>query len=249
VSRRIGAVAVDLFGTLVWIDQRRYPSVIWLGQRRASSAPVLHEALLSWMPDLDLQTFIAASIAVQDELEALRRETGREYPLRDRFRLVFERSGIDPGLGDGIVLRSIMRLHKDRLLHATRLFPGTLYTVASIARHRPVVLVSNFDDGDGCRRIIDERGLTPYLSGIVVSEDLGWRKPDRRLFERAAAHASVPPEEILFVGDSPVCDVDGARGCGMMPVWIRGAEVPDPSWTPPGHVIQRIEEVLDLPGI
>lgn len=246
---RVRAVAFDLFGTLVWIDGMRYPRVLWEGRNRASSAPALYEALLPWKPDLAREAFYRAAITTQDDLEALRRSTNREFSSHERFRMVFERCGIDPGEQGGILLATIRRLHMDRLVTATRIFPGSLTTLAAVSRRHPVVLVSNFDDGEACRRIVRGLGIDAYLREVVVSADLGWRKPDRRVFDRAAEITCVPPDETLFVGDSPSCDVDGARGCGMRPVWIRGAELPAASWEEPEHVIQRIEEVLAIPSI
>ncbi len=54
----------------------------------------------------------------------------------------------------------------------------------------------------------------------LTSADLLIPKPDKTLFECAAAYAGVAPEDCWYCGDSKVPDVDGARNGGMTPVLI-----------------------------
>ena len=49
---------------------------------------------------------------------------------------------------------------------------------------------------------------------VVISEEVGYLKPDPRLFAEAEERAGVPGESILYVGDSLSSDVRGALGAG-----------------------------------
>lgn len=67
-----------------------------------------------------------------------------------------------------------------------------------------------------------------------VSEELGYEKPDRRIFAHAAVALGVFPHEVIFVGDDYARDVVGSRNAGMGCCWVRrgkrlphGAEPPD----------------------
>ena len=54
------------------------------------------------------------------------------------------------------------------------------------------------------------------------------------------------PGDVLFVGDNPVTDIDGARAFGMRTAWVsRGKQFPA-ELQPPDHVVER---VLDLAGV
>lgn len=64
--------------------------------------------------------------------------------------------------------------------------------------------------------------LRVRVEAFLISEEVGFMKPDRRLFEHAAAVAGVPPGEILYVGDSYNSDVRGALGAGWQVAWFRG---------------------------
>lgn len=63
-------------------------------------------------------------------------------------------------------------------------------------------------------------GITDYFDEIIISRDFSSDKPDRRLFDIMAEHLDVKPEKILFVGDNPINDVDGARRAGYKTAWL-----------------------------
>jgi putative hydrolase of the HAD superfamily len=57
---------------------------------------------------------------------------------------------------------------------------------------------------------------------VIVSEEVGFRKPDVRIFQAAIATWNLPIEEVLFVGDDPISDIEGARAAGMQAVRVGG---------------------------
>lgn len=58
------------------------------------------------------------------------------------------------------------------------------------------------------------------LHGLVISSEVGWRKPAREFFASVVEQAGVRAEEILFVGDDPVNDEEGARAAGLRPLLL-----------------------------
>jgi putative hydrolase of the HAD superfamily len=50
--------------------------------------------------------------------------------------------------------------------------------------------------------------------------DVGWRKPAKVIFYRAAELIGVPPGECCFVGDDPRWDFEGATTAGMHPILL-----------------------------
>jgi HAD superfamily hydrolase (TIGR01549 family) len=64
-------------------------------------------------------------------------------------------------------------------------------------------------------------GLDRFLSATVFSSELGWRKPDARIFTAALQHLGVGAEEAVFVGDRLRDDIAGARAVGMRTVLTR----------------------------
>ncbi|WP_435593529.1 HAD family hydrolase [Nocardia sp. bgisy118] len=58
------------------------------------------------------------------------------------------------------------------------------------------------------------------LIGICDSSHVGVRKPHARMFESALMLARASPDEVVMVGDSLRCDIDGARACGIQPIHV-----------------------------
>ncbi len=58
-------------------------------------------------------------------------------------------------------------------------------------------------------------GLFPGLDAYVFSYEVGLVKPDPAIFQRVCDALGCAPGEVVFVGDSKRCDVDGPRAFGM----------------------------------
>jgi putative hydrolase of the HAD superfamily len=61
-------------------------------------------------------------------------------------------------------------------------------------------------------------GLAQHMDAIVISSELGLRKPHPAIFQRVLAELQVSPEEAIFVGDKMREDVVGPTELGMRAV-------------------------------
>jgi putative hydrolase of the HAD superfamily len=86
-----------------------------------------------------------------------------------------------------------------------------------------LALLSNADAR--CRKILEDMGLARYLRHLFLSCEVGYEKPDLRLFRSVEATLRARPEEILHVGDSPRNDGDGPRAADWNAVII-GRDIP-----------------------
>jgi len=76
-------------------------------------------------------------------------------------------------------------------------------------------------------RTIDAIGIRDAVDVVLISQAENLRKPDARLFHRAAGHLDIRPDKCIFVGDNPEADVLGAEAAGMRAIWLRrGMEWP-----------------------
>jgi putative hydrolase of the HAD superfamily len=79
---------------------------------------------------------------------------------------------------------------------------------------------------------------------VLISESIGIRKPDPRIFAEALAQMGVSPASAMYVGDNPEADVVGARRSGLLAIWKR-----DRYWVEPEDadgVIDDLGELLPL---
>jgi putative hydrolase of the HAD superfamily len=80
-------------------------------------------------------------------------------------------------------------------------------------------LLSNFTHAPAAREILDVTGLTACFDTVIISGEIGYRKPHRMVFDRLVMELGVSSKEMIYVGDDPEPDITGARGAGIRPVW------------------------------
>lgn len=74
-------------------------------------------------------------------------------------------------------------------------------------------MISNWDQT--ARDVIRNNGIHKYLDHIVISSEVGFEKPDPRIFEAAFELAGVKPKECLYIGDNYYDDGVGSKKVGM----------------------------------
>ncbi len=55
---------------------------------------------------------------------------------------------------------------------------------------------------------------------MVVSEENGWRKPSSHIFQEALKKLQVTADEAVYIGDSPIEDIKGAKEAGLKTVFV-----------------------------
>ena len=128
-----------------------------------------------------------------------------------------------------------------------RLFPGTEEVLRALRSKGIALAIVTNGETEFQQRHIDVLGLEPLVDAVLISEREGLRKPDPRLFRRAAQRVATPPHACLFVGDNPRADVLGAHAAGMQTVWFTNAQTwPDELRAPPGSVVADLRDLLPL---
>jgi len=99
--------------------------------------------------------------------------------------------------------------------------PGARAAYLQVAKSYRVGILTNGFSEVQRKKLEQFQDLSKAASSVVISEDVGFLKPDRRLFEFAAERAGVPAEHILYVGDSLRSDMIGGREAGWQVCWFR----------------------------
>jgi putative hydrolase of the HAD superfamily len=93
---------------------------------------------------------------------------------------------------------------------------------------------------------IEAAGLHDTVDIVVSSAWVGARKPHRRIYDAMLERVGVQAEEVLFVGDTWSCDVEGPRAMGIRPVYVRRTHLGPDSTAPDDHLAQDVERATDL---
>jgi putative hydrolase of the HAD superfamily len=114
----------------------------------------------------------------------------------------------------------------------------------------PMGLVSNVSlRPDLMRQDIERLGLGRFLKATVFSSEVGWRKPDPRIFRTALERLGTEPAETVFVGDRLYDDVSGAQAVGMRAVLTRQFRAEEDPIVTPDAVIDHLRELPRVLGL
>jgi 2-haloalkanoic acid dehalogenase type II len=93
-------------------------------------------------------------------------------------------------------------------------------SVLEILKEREFELGVVSNATDLVRKVFDNLGLTKYFDFLVISDEVGVRKPSPKIFQIALEKAGTSPGRTLFVGDKFAIDVAGAKRVGMNAVLV-----------------------------
>ncbi|MDE0909810.1 MAG: HAD family hydrolase [Myxococcota bacterium] len=243
----VRAVVFDLFDTLVDLYSEKLPRIEYHGYLIPASARALH-ATLPHRSGIDFDTFASALAEVDREFHSSHYGEGLELPSEVRFAGLCERLAVsDPQL-PGIMAQVHMGLLREQVampLHHLGL-------LCSLAERVRLGLCSNFSHSVTAYTILEDYGLHGHLDAIVISEEVGIRKPRVEIFESVLDKLAIGAGDILHVGDSLTADVAGAAALGISSVWIT-RRVKDPEkalaeYDGPAPNFQ-IEDLAELEGI
>jgi putative hydrolase of the HAD superfamily len=97
--------------------------------------------------------------------------------------------------------------------------PDAETVVRELARDHRLALVTN-GAPDVQREKLSHTALASSFKVTTISAEIGFGKPDPRIFEAALAALQVAPEDAVMIGDSLARDVAGAHAAGMRAIWI-----------------------------
>lgn len=86
-----------------------------------------------------------------------------------------------------------------------------------------------------------------FLGPILVSGEIGARKPAPQAFDLLLHALRASPEQTWYVGDDPEGDITGAQAVGMRGIWINWERKSYPAHLPPpAYTITAFSGLLEL---
>ena len=162
----------------------------------------------------------------------------------EHFALCYEELGV---IGDAAA--SHERLVE--LLCRANAFPESRRVVERIGRRMPVAMLSNADD-DFLHPVLRRNGLVFPLT--ISSQSARAYKPHVAIFKHLSESMGLPPETILYVGDSRLADVTGARHAGLKAAWVNRKRTTEWSATgrtilEPDYEMETLDALIDVLGL
>ncbi len=238
------AVIFDMFDTLVNFRNVHLPLVRIEGREVRSTSPCVYEVLKPLCAAVPFEDFFRAFVGSYRAAEEIRNREHREVTAHERFRMLFTRLEIPAGPEAGSLMEAGIAEHMRQLARAME-FPESHRVLLDRLQPRyRLGIISNFDHGPTVEMALTAHGIRDRFKAVVVSADIGWRKPRPEIFHETFRRMGIGPTDAIFVGDTPEVDVLGAQAVGMDVIWIDNGTTALPSGSPPPtHTVASFEEV------
>jgi putative hydrolase of the HAD superfamily len=136
--------------------------------------------------------------------------------LECRITSLCERHNLQPGQKE---LRHIAdTIAEAWQIHIT-IDPKTIPVLTSLKQNKTIGLVSNFDHPPHVRDILADYKLESFFDTIIISGDVGIKKPNPAIFSFALEQTGLSKNEVIYVGDTNE-DVAGAMAAGIRPIFL-----------------------------
>jgi HAD superfamily hydrolase (TIGR01549 family) len=91
------------------------------------------------------------------------------------------------------------------------LYPCVQGLLSTLKNDYKIVCISNISEGDLARGDMKILGILDIFDYVVMSSDLGIRKPSPEIFQHVLDTLNITNSEMIFVGDTLYDDVQGAK--------------------------------------
>ena len=192
------AVIFDLFGTLV--DN--------FSSREYEDALIQMASVLSLPPDEFSRVWFGSARALQ---------ASTLHSLEDKIKHICSEMGTQSEKGK---IRHAVKIRLDYIRYVMKPRPDAV-EVLSWLREKGYKNGLISDCSQEIPVVWPETPLACLIDATVFSCLVGFRKPDRRMYELASERLDVPLDKCLYIGDGGSQELSGAIKVGMHPVLIR----------------------------
>lgn len=206
--QHIKAVGFDLFNTLITMEPVALKDALarLTGSLKESGFAIEHGPFVE-----------AHSGAVLNFLKQTKRD-GKESHNRFWISTALAKLGhsVDP---DNPHISAAVETYFSAFIQHATVIPGTKEMLATLRGRYRLGLLSNFTHSPAAMSLITQLELEPFFEVILISGDLGYRKPHPSVFKELVSQLNLHENEIAFVGDDPDADMAGAFRSGLKPIW------------------------------
>ncbi|CAM4212992.1 HAD-IA family hydrolase [Bacillus albus] len=120
---------------------------------------------------------------------------------------------------------------------------NTIHFLNQIKKQFKVGIITNGSTQRQKAKIINTN-LNNYFDTIIISEEVGLSKPDKRIFELALNKLNAQPENTLFVGDDLEKDIAGPQNVNIKGVWFNPQKIKNTTQIQPYAEINTLDSLL-----
>ena len=94
---------------------------------------------------------------------------------------------------------------------------------------------------------IKNSSIGKYIDKLVISEEVGVNKPDKKIFEYAMEYLGTSDKKLtIMVGDSLVADIKGGQNAGIDTCWVNLKNIINDTGIIPKYEVKKLEELFEI---
>ena len=209
----IKAVIFDFIGTLT--NVRGYS----LEASKMTTKMKLYRAIVNVGFKVDPKTFLEAYTQTHEKYRVVRYQklvevTNAVWISEALNNLGFKTTPDDPRL------KTAVNVFFEDYLNSLELRPCAKNMLKKLSMDYKLGLVSNFTYAPVIYAGLRKLSINQFFNAVLVSDEVGWRKPHPKIFNQALRRLKVSASETVYVGDSPLEDIKGAKTIGMKTLFV-----------------------------
>ncbi len=194
----------------------------------------------------DYERFRSCYTAANHELWELyhHNKVTKEFLIVERFARPFREEGSRLS-NDAEFLSRLNARYLNVLAEQKTLVPGAIELLDYLTeKGYPLYILSNgFTEVQS--RKLESGGIAHYFKRLILSDEIGITKPDRRLFDYALRQIGAEPSEVLIVGDNYDADILGAINAGWSAIYFNRNRLAI-SGVAPHYMVTSLEEIKNI---
>lgn len=223
----ISHILFDFFGTLVDYSASRTEQ----GYERTYR--LLREAGTR----LDYDGFLRLWSDVSESFEDEALSTLREFSMREVATTFLREAAPD---ANEALVGDFVSTYLAEWSKGVRYMDGLGAMLERLGSRYGLAVITNTHDPELVPGHLAKMGIAHMLEPVVMSVELGWRKPSPAIFQHALELLDARPEHCVYVGDNYEADYRGARAAGLQALLI------DPHARSAAPKANRLASVLEL---
>ena len=94
---------------------------------------------------------------------------------------------------------------------------------------------------------IENSAISKYIDKIIISDEVGVNKPDKRIFEYAINYFEIMDKsEVIMIGDSLGADIKGGQNAGIDTCWVNLRNNVNDTGIVPKYEVRKLEEMFEI---
>jgi FMN phosphatase YigB (HAD superfamily) len=179
----------------------------------------LHRAITEAGFDISLEKFLGAYTQAHEKCRVIRYEKLVEITNAVWISEALSSLGFKTTPQDSRIRMAVNVFFED-YLNSLELRLCAKKVLEKVSTNYRLGLISNFTYAPVIYAGLRKLCIDQFFNAILISEDVGWRKPHIKIFEETLRRLDAKAEETIYIGDSPLEDIKGAKALEMKTIFV-----------------------------